>query len=157
MVDAGIPPFQPYPSAPPAVSSEERNLAMLAHVLQIFTGFIGPLIIFLVKRESKFVRYHSLMALFWQLIVMALWMIVMVGFFVTMFGTILQQAQHPSSTSQNAPPVAFFIFFPLIWGGWMLIWVANIVLGIVYGIKAHDGNWTGYPIVKRWAAKAAGL
>jgi hypothetical protein len=33
----------------------------------------------------------------------------------------------------------------------------NLVLGIVYGIKAHDGKWDGYPVIKVWAAKAAGL
>lgn len=154
-----VPPFpqQPSPNLLP-VNSEERNLAMLAHILQIFTGFIGPLIIFLVKRDSKFVRYHSLMALFWQLVMMAFWMVVMVIFFATIFGTILNQPQQAAgSTPGNAPPPFVFGIFAMFWGGGMLIWVLNLVVGIVYGIKSHDGKWDGYPVIKTWAAKAAGI
>jgi uncharacterized protein len=155
MVDAGIPPLQPYPSVPHGVSSEERNLAMLAHVLQIFTGFIGPLIIFLVKRESKFVRYHSLMALFWQLIVMAFWIILLVLFFTLIVSAGLASPAGPS-TPVGMPEVMVLIGL-LVWAGGMLLGVGTLVLGIVYAIKAYDGKWNGYPIIKRWAAKAAGL
>ena len=34
-------------------NAEERNLAMLSHLLGLFTGFIGPLIIFLVAKENQ--------------------------------------------------------------------------------------------------------
>jgi uncharacterized Tic20 family protein len=83
MSDAGFSPVQPYgqqPNTSIPVSSEERNMSMLAHVLMIFTGLIGPLIIYFVKRDSRFLRYHSLMALFWQLLVMVLWMATMIIF-----------------------------------------------------------------------------
>jgi uncharacterized membrane protein len=33
---------------------------MLAQLLMAFTGFIGPLVIFVVKQNSRFVRFHSL-------------------------------------------------------------------------------------------------
>jgi uncharacterized Tic20 family protein len=157
MSDAGFPPIQPYqqqPNIQTPITSEERNMGMLAHVLMIFTGFIGPLIIFLVKRDSRFVRYHSLMALFWQLVVMAFWMVMVVVFFASMFGTIVNM---PAQGQNAPPPPAFFLVIFFFWGGGMLIWVLNLVLGILYGIKAHDGKWDGYPIVKSWAAKAAGV
>jgi uncharacterized protein len=156
MSDAGFPPVQPYgqqPTIPIPVTSEERNLGMLAHVLMIFTGFIGPLIIFFVKRDSKFVRYHSVMALFWQLVVMAFWMVMMVVFFATMFGTFINM---PAQGKNAPPPPQLFLVFGVVWGGAMLIWVLNIILGVVYGIKAHKGEWGGYPVIKKWAAKVAG-
>lgn len=33
-------------------SNDEYVLAMLAHLLGLFTGFIGPLVIFLIKKEE---------------------------------------------------------------------------------------------------------
>ncbi len=47
----------------PVPSSDEKLLALLAHVLQLVSWFIAPLVILLVKRESKFVRFHALQVL----------------------------------------------------------------------------------------------
>ncbi len=56
-------------SHPP--SSDERNFAMLAHVLALFVGFLGPLIIWLVKKdESLYVADQGREALNFQLTVM---------------------------------------------------------------------------------------
>ena len=35
-------------------------MAILAHVLQIVGWWIAPLIIFLLKRDSKFTSFHAL-------------------------------------------------------------------------------------------------
>jgi hypothetical protein len=79
-----------------------------------------------------------------------------------MFRTVFDQAQRIADAAPGAavpapPPTFMFGMFAVVWGGGMLIWVLNLVLGIVYGIKAHDGKWDGYPVVKKWAAKAAGV
>src|SRR6266480_6597835 len=29
-------------------------------------------------------------------------------------------------------------------------WIADVILGVVYGIKANRGEWAGYPIIGRW-------
>lgn len=156
MSHIATPPYpQPAPGAP--TTSEERTLAMLAHVLQIVTGFIGPLILFFVKRDSRFVRYHSLMALFWQLLVMAFWFVIVIVFIAVMMTTVGLQSQQPTIDGNNPPPPFLFFLLPLFWGGGMLIWILNFILGIVYGIKAYDGKWDGYPVIKRWAAGAAGV
>lgn len=56
----------------PAASSEDNNMAMLAHILGIFTGFIGPLIIYLVKTDEGYVRNQAKEALnFWITISLA--------------------------------------------------------------------------------------
>ena len=42
--------------APPAQgksSPDEKNMATLAHVLILFTGFIGPLIVWLIKKDQS--------------------------------------------------------------------------------------------------------
>ena len=43
------------------MTQDERTMAMLAHLLGIVTGFLGPLVIWLIKKDqSKFVAYHAL-------------------------------------------------------------------------------------------------
>ena len=45
---------------------KDTNMAVLAHVLGIFLGFIGPLIIYLVKPEEGYVKTQAKEALnFW--------------------------------------------------------------------------------------------
>ena len=49
-------------------TAEETNLAMLSHLLGIFTGFIGPLIIYLVaKEDQKFVKQNARNSLNFQI------------------------------------------------------------------------------------------
>jgi hypothetical protein len=50
-------------------SSDARTMAMLAHLLALFTGFLGPLILYLVKKDDDpFIRFHALQALYFELI-----------------------------------------------------------------------------------------
>ncbi len=74
-------PNEPTPNLPgtpppaPLSQSDERTFAMLAHLsvlANLFTAFLGPaipLILYLVyKDRSRYVAYHSLQSLFFQLI-----------------------------------------------------------------------------------------
>lgn len=46
------------------MSSDDTTMAVLIHVLLIFTGFVGPLIIWLIKKDqSPFVDRHGRTAL----------------------------------------------------------------------------------------------
>src|SRR5258708_20152100 len=65
-----------------APAEDERTMAMLAHLLMAFTGFIGPLVIFCVKQNSRFVRFHSLQALIWHAIYLGLSFVFMAVFFL---------------------------------------------------------------------------
>ena len=54
-----------------APAKDECNSAMLAHLLGIFTGFLGALVIWLVKKDSSaYVAQESVEALNFQLTVM---------------------------------------------------------------------------------------
>lgn len=59
----------------PSPGPDERSLAMLAHALQIVGGFIAPLVIFLIRRDSRFVGFHALQALLLQLVYLFFWFI----------------------------------------------------------------------------------
>jgi len=132
----------------PVPTQDERTLAFLAHLLQVFTGFIAPLVIYCIKQDSRFVKFHALQSLIWQLCYMALFFGAMILFFFSIFATVFSSASG-GHTPNGAPP-AFFLVFPLFWLFWGLGWVANVVLGIIYGIKANRGEWAGYPIIGKW-------
>lgn len=135
-------------STPP--TSDERTLAMLAHFLQLFGGFIGPLVIFIVKRKSRFVAFHAIQALIWQATYIVAAMIGVVLWLIVFIGTI---ATHVHAGPSAGPPFEIFILFPLIWFFFLGGWVVTLILAIVYGIKANQGEWAGYPIIGRWARR----
>jgi uncharacterized Tic20 family protein len=53
----------------PAVSQDDKNLGLLAHLLGLLTGFVGPLILWLVKKDSPFVEDQAKEALNFQITV----------------------------------------------------------------------------------------
>jgi uncharacterized protein len=67
-------------------TSDEKTMAILAHILSLFFWLIPPLVIYLVKKdESKFVAYHAKEALNFQ-ITMTL---IGIALFITIIGIIL--------------------------------------------------------------------
>jgi len=132
-----------------AVTQDERTMATLVHVLQIVGWWIAPLIIFLLKRDSKFVSFHALQALLLQIVYLAMWMIFMVAWFALISGTVISQ----SAGHSNAPPMALLVLMPLFWLAAMGSWMALLVIGIVYGIKAGHGEWARYPLIGNRAAR----
>ena len=81
------------------VSSDERTLAILCHVLSIFFWIIPALIIYLLKKdESKYVAEHAKEALNFQIsisifyIISAVLMLILIGVFLMIavyFGSII--------------------------------------------------------------------
>ncbi|MGH7972526.1 MAG: DUF4870 domain-containing protein [Limisphaerales bacterium] len=133
-------------------SKDECVIAMLAHVLMIFSWFWAPLIIYFAKRDSRFVAFHALEALYWQIILICLWIVTFGGFIALTFSAAFVSA------GVHAPgkmPPAAVVLFPLVWAGIMGGWVLNMVLGILFGIKASHGEWARYPVLGRWALRRA--
>lgn len=137
-----------------APTQDERTMATLAHVLQIVAWWIAPLIIYLIRRESKFVSFHAMQALLWQIVFIVLWMGAIIVWVIVVFATVLPYAN--KTTPAGAPPIAFFVVFPMLWVLFMGMFVLNLTLGIVYGIKAGHGEWAAYPVIGRWAHRIVG-
>jgi uncharacterized Tic20 family protein len=142
----GYLPPTPQPQLAAFPTEDEKMLAMLNYILSIF-GWIGPLVIWLVKRESKFISFHALQILFWHGIYFVLSLVAMIFFMISMF---VSAAAH---AGRGEPPVFFFVMFPLFWGAWLV----NLIIGIVFAIKAKHGEWTRLPVVGKWARRATGL
>jgi uncharacterized protein len=132
-------PINPTPIEP---TLDERTMAILAHMLQIVGLWIAPLVIFVVKRESKFVSFHALQALLLQVLYLFL---MGVGMFIW-FGSFVLTAIVAHAAGNDSPP-AFLVFMPVLWLDWMGIWAAMVVIAIVYGVKAGRGEWAEYPFL----------
>jgi len=109
------------PVGPP--TKDEINMGMLAHLLGIFTGFLGPLIIWLVKKEdSKFVDAAGKEALNFQISMLFIYIGLGVFSCITLgFGAIL--------------------FIP--------IWIASLVFMIIATVNTTKGELYKYPICIR--------
>jgi uncharacterized membrane protein len=143
------------PSTIAAPSPDETTMAMLANVLQIFTWWIGPLVIYLARRESKFVSFHAMQALLWQLTMMCFGMVLGLAWMIFIFLNVFPHlAKNPSTN--HAPPAALFVLFPVVWLGFMGFWATNVIIGIVFGIKAGRGEWASYPVLGRFAHRIVG-
>jgi uncharacterized Tic20 family protein len=109
-------------------ATDAKTMAMLAQLLGIFTGFLGPLIIYLINGEKDpFVRHHSAEALNFQITLF----IAYIASFVLMLVLI-----------------GFITFF--------VVWIGGIVLMIMATIAANRGEWYRYPINLRLVPGAVG-
>lgn len=102
---------------------EDRTMAMLCHLLAIFTGFIAPLIIWLIKKDqSKFVDAHGKEALNFQITLLIAWLAAVLLTCVT-FGL-------------GAPLGA-------------VVMVIAIIFCVMAALEANKGNMYRYPFAIR--------
>ena len=80
---------QPVSPQQPEISNDAKNMAMLCHLLAIFTGFVAPLIIWLIKKDDMpFVDDQGKEALNFQITVLisilvsSLLTFICIGFFL---------------------------------------------------------------------------
>ena len=98
-------------------------MAMLIHLLGILTGFIGPLILWLVKKdESRYIDHHGKEA---------------VNFMITTFIVSI--------------PLLFFVFITfglgfIIYFPWIIM---ILVFDILACIEANKGSWHRIPLTIR--------
>lgn len=118
------------PPEPLTVSQEDRTWGMFAHLsalLALFVaggmGFLGPLIIWLAKRDSsRFVDYHGKEALNFQLNMLILSLIAVAATLMTCG-----------------------MAFPLP----LAVLVLNVVFSIIAALKANEGKLYEYPYIVR--------
>lgn len=140
-----MPAVQSYPVSFPGPTADERSMGLLVHLLHSFTGFIGPLVILVLKPNSAFIKFHALQSLIWQICYMALFLGGILFFFFSIFAAaVLTATRHPE------PPAALILVIPVFWLGIFGGWITNLIFGVVYGLKAYRGEWAGYPIIGKW-------
>jgi len=128
---------------PAETTQDDRTMAVLTQVLQVVGGWIAPLIIFFIRRQSRFVSFHSLQVLFLELVYMAIY-VVLVVVWISSIGLVIIRTHG----ADNHPfPAALFIVLPLLWLALMGLWVVRIVIAVVYAVKAGRGEWAEYPVL----------
>ena len=114
-------------SAPPSpggvASQEDRTLALLTHLSGIILSFIVPLVLWLInkdKPEKEFLNDQAKEALNFQITVVIAWVIAIV---------------------LSAIAIGFLLY--------PVIWIGNLVLCILAGVKANEGVAYRYPFALR--------
>jgi uncharacterized Tic20 family protein len=115
MSSAPIPPGEP--------TTEERVAAFVAIFLALQTGFVGPLIVWILRKDrSPFVAFHALQAVYFELAVIVagilcgLLMLICVG----------------------------FVLLPALL-------VGKLIYELIIALKALDGEWAEFWLVGGWA------
>ena len=103
----------------PPVASEDRTFAILAHIGGLFTSWVAPLVIFLVKKDAgdAFTTENAKEALNFQITLFIVFMVMMFSFVGI-----------------------FLIFIPMIF---------NLVVSIMAAVKASNGVSFRYPLTLR--------
>jgi hypothetical protein len=125
---------------------DERTWAMLSHLsvlLNLVTGFGGPiaaLVIYLVyKDRSRYVAYHALQAMVFQLI----WWFgggVLIGVMWAIVGAL-------SAILIGLVLIPFALLFTFVFG---LLPLGAIIYGVVGGIQVNQGQDFKYWLVGDW-------
>ena len=103
---------------------QDNNIPTLVHILGLFTGFLGPLIILLVSKE-KIDKNHAKYVLNWQfsfMIYMTLVLVITIPLIFVLVGLIL---------------------LPILM---MILIILNYVFGIMAAVKANKGKLWKYPM-----------
>lgn len=115
-------------AAVPGSLDDQRGMAALAQVLAIFTGFLGPLVIwFMARPDQPFVKHHAAESLNFQItvtiaaFVSALLILVLIG----------------------------IVLLPVVL-------IGAFVLEIVAAVAANRGEWYRYPVSLRLVPGAVG-
>ncbi len=116
------------PPVLPPLTADEKNMAMLSHLLALsgyvipFGNILGPLIIFLIKKDqSPYVRDHAVESLNFQISLLIYTIVSAVLIFVI---------------------IGFFLIFAVA--------IAGLILCIMAGLKASEGQLYRYPLTIRF-------
>ncbi|MBG0828928.1 DUF4870 domain-containing protein [Planomonospora sp. ID67723] len=117
-------PYGSYGPPAPRPGSDDTTMAMVAHLLGLLTGFVGPLVVYLVKKdESPFAREQAAEALNFQLTLM-------IAYFVSLL---------------LAFALIGFLLMPVIW-------IGSIIFMVVAAVAANRGERYRYPLNIRFVS-----
>jgi uncharacterized Tic20 family protein len=120
---------RPEPYAPQETSSDSRGWAVAAHLTPWIAGFLGPLIIWLAKKEDRYVEEHARESLNFQLSLMLYFFALLVSMILVFW-----------------VPLWLVVSIPLFFG----LAILAFVTGIVRAIRASNGDAYRYPLCIRF-------
>ena len=126
-----LPQAQPAGVGANGLTQDDLSMGMLVHLLGLLTGFIGTLIIWLVKKDqSRFVDFHGREALNFMISMFIYMMGAMIlGFILSIF----------------TMGIGMLIIFPVM----IVVAVGQLVCEIMACLAANRGEWHRYPMTIR--------
>ena len=113
------------------LTHDDKTMGMLIHLLALLAGFIGVLILWLVKKDqSKFVDFHGREAMNFMISMFIYAMIIVILGFVIAIPTM---------------GFGMMIIFPFV----MILGIGQLIFEIMACIAANRGDWHRYPLTIR--------
>lgn len=106
---------------------EEKTIAMLSHLLGIFSGFIGALVLYIIyseKGKSQFVKENAKNALNFQLSMLLYYIVLFIVMLVTLIILI------------------GFLLIPVFW----ILGIFALIVEIIGCVKSYGGEIYRYPL-----------
>jgi len=135
---------------PTEVASDEKLLAMLSHLSVLLGGILLPFIIWITQKgKSKFVRFHSLQAIFFQLSLAAIIIIfvIVIGIVLLISGIGINSFSESQISGGKEMPVFFIIMLVILYGGIFILAIGGVAYSIYLAIKSYEGKLIRIPVI----------
>ena len=128
------------------ITSEERLLALLSHLSIFLGGIILPFIIWITQKDkSKFIRFHSLQSIFFQL---SMIVILLIFIIIAVIIMVVSGIGFAGSEGESAGfSIGIIIGMIILYGGIFIIIFGGIVYSVYLSIKSYNGDLIKIPII----------
>ena len=132
------------------LTSEERLMAMLSHLSILFGGIILPIILWATQKDkSRFIRYHALQSIFFQIAYVVLLVLLIVAFalFAIFFGLGLGILTANTTSDPGAFPILIVLFVVLFYAAIFIFAFGLMGYSIYLAVKSYQGSYIKIPII----------
>ncbi len=132
------------------LTSEERLMAMLSHLSLLFGGIILPIIFWATQKDkSRFIRYHALQSIFFQIAYVVLLVLLIVAFalFAIFFGLGLGILTANTTSDPAAFPILIVLFVVLFYAAIFIFAFGLMGYSIYLAVKSYQGSYIKIPII----------
>ena len=129
------------------LKSDEKLMSLLSHLAILIPniGILAPIVIWLTQKEkSKFVRYHAIQAIFFQLLFFILLMLSLIAGIILMAISLIF-----ANVSSGGEPGVFFWVSMGIMNLYFPLWLFFSIYAIVAAVKSFKGKKFRYLIIGR--------
>lgn len=126
------------------LNSDHKLMSMLSHLAMLIpnVGMIVPVAIWLTQKEkSKFIRFHAVQAIFFQLL---FFILLMLSLFI---GIILMAVSIMLANNSGSEPGLFFWISMGIVNFYFPLWFIFSIFAIIAGVKSFRGKRFRYFII----------
>ena len=133
------------------IKSDDKLMSILSHLAILIPniGILAPIVIWLTQKEkSKFVRYHAIQAIFFQLLFFILLMLsLFIGIILMAISLML------TNVGNGGEPGAFFWVSMGIMNLYFPLWFFFSIYAIVAAVKSYRGKIFRYLIIGKIVEK----